>query len=373
MTHRAAQLRQRTDSRVFYQPQRPMFWLYVALMVFAGFQTATMFRPFVEFTPLALVLSLVLNGVLAFLFIRLINWLDLFEREPVSLPVAAFAWGGIVAPALAVHSNDLLMAVAGKWGLNAWGASLAAPIDEEIFKLLGVVVVIVIGRAYIDRPMDGLILGMMSGLGFEVVENVLYGVQTAIADVNGDVAAVWDVSLTRFLIGVGGHVLYTGITGLGVGYAATRTDRSTAVRGLVVAGTFALAWAFHFLWDGPVLSGLIGIAVKYLLLLAAFFVLYRYAARREWDWFVTTMSHQPVEVITPEELVSMRTLHGRRRARRQAQRDGGRTNRRRVKDLQESQLGYAIAINRSRDPDTDPEVLDRWDEINRIRAAEDAP
>lgn len=371
MSRQRTQPRQPTDGRVFYQPARPMFWLYVGLMVFAGFQTATIFGPFIELTPMALMISLVFNGVLAFLFIRLINWMDLFEREPVSLLVAAFAWGAVIATSLAVHSNDLLVAVANKLGLDEWGAALAAPLDEETFKLLGVVVVIVIGRAYIDRPMDGLILGMMSGLGFEVSENLMYGVQAAIADVNSDIDAAIQTNLTRLLVGVGGHVLYTGITGLGVGYAVTRTDRSAFARGLAVVGTFALAWAFHFLWDGPIVEAYVGIAVKYLMLLVAFFLLYRYAARREWDWFVSTMSNQPPDVITPAEMTSMRTLRARRRARKLAKRSGGRPAKQRVRNLQDSQLGYAIAINRSRDPDRDPEVLDRWDEINRIRSEED--
>lgn len=368
MTTVRRDLRQPTDGRVFYQPQRPMYWLYVALMVFAGFQTATTFAPYAALTPMAMAISLVFNGLLALFVVWLINRLDLFERAPVALLTAAFAWGAVIAPPLAMHSNDLFMSVAAKLGLQEWDAALAAPVDEELYKVLGVVVVIVIGRAYIERPMDGLVLGMMSGLGFETVENVLYGVQSAIADVNGDIGPAIETNLLRLLVGVGGHVLYTGIAGLGIGYAVTRSDRSMVRRGLAVVATAAVAWLMHFLWDSPIGGGPIGIAVKYVMLLVAFFLLYRYAARREWDWFVSTMSHQPPEVITPAEMSSMRTLRARRRARKLAQREHGRTGKQHVRNLQDSQLGYAIAINRSRDPDHDPNVLARWDEINRIRS-----
>lgn len=354
---------------VFYQPRRPMFWVYVGLMSIGGFNLAMLLFKYLELAPIALAISVVINAVLAWLFLKLINWIDLFEREPLSLLVAGMAWGGIVATGFAIHANDQLITAVMKLNLDDWGAAIAAPIDEELLKLVGVIVVMVIGRAYIHRAMDGLILGMMCGVGFEVVENILYGVQSAIADVNSDVAAAVTTSLARLTFGVGGHLIFTGIAGFGVGYVMTRRDKSIVNRFGVALGLFVVAWGLHFLWDAPFEGLITGPLLKYPILLIAFFLLYRYAIRREWDWFSRTMAGQPDEVITKNEITAMRTLRGRRKARSKARRDGGMLKKRQLRYLQDAQLGLAIALDRSDDPDKDPAVAARREDIMVAREA----
>ncbi|ADD41226.1 PrsW family intramembrane metalloprotease [Stackebrandtia nassauensis] len=359
----------RGSGRVFTQPQRPMYWVYVGLFAFGAFKMGTELSRFAELTPTALLISVLANGVLAFVVIKLINWLDLFGRLSVPLMAAAFGWGAVVATTVAAHANDLLTNVLATLGVTDWGIALAAATNEETLKLLGVVAVAVIGRRHIRRPMDGLVLGMMCGLGFEVVENLLYGVQTAITDVNSDISAAIVTNGARLVLGVGGHVMYTGIAGLGVGYFLTRQDRPAATRFAVAVGTFALAWVLHFLWDAPIGDGVsLGALVKYLVQLVAFFLLYRFAARWDWASFTATMSEQPSTVITSDELASMRTLTRRRRARSRARKEAGRAAGKRLRRLQEFQLGYAIALNHSSEPQHDPAVRTRWEDINEIRA-----
>ncbi|MFD0557788.1 RsiW-degrading membrane proteinase PrsW (M82 family) [Stackebrandtia endophytica] len=358
-----------SPQHVFYQPRRPMFWVYVGLMSIGGFNLAMLLFKYLELAPIALAISMVINAVLAWLFLKLINWIDLFEREPLSLLVAGMGWGGIVATGFAIHANDQLITAVMKLDLDDWGAAIAAPIDEELLKLIGVIVVMVIGRAYIHRAMDGLILGMMCGVGFEVVENILYGVQSAIADVNSDVAAAVTTGLARLTFGVGGHLIFTGISGFGVGYVMTRRDKSILNRFGVAFGLFAVAWGLHFLWDAPFEGLITGPLLKYPILLIAIFLLYRYAIRREWDWFSRTMAGQPDEVITKNEITAMRTLRGRRKARRKARRDGGMLKKRQLRYLQDAQLGLAIALDRSDDPDKDPAVAARREDIMVAREA----
>lgn len=354
--------------RVFSQPRRPMYWVYVGLFGFGAFQTATELSQYAKLTPTALLVSVVANGLLAFVVVKLAVWLDLFGRVPAVLMAAAFGWGAVVATALAVHSNDLIITILGKVGVTDWAAAWAAPTVEETLKLLGVVAVAVIGRRYIHRIMDCLILGMMSGLGFEVVENLLYGVQTAITNVNSDISAAVITNVARLVLGVGGHVMYTGITGVGIGYFMTRQDKPAVTRIAVFAGTFTVAWVLHFAWDAPIGDGLsLGALIKYVVTLAAFFLLYRYAARQDWDRFSATMSGQPTTVITSDELAAMRTLRSRRKARRLARKPGGRAAGKRQRSLQQSQVEYAIAVNHSGEPQHDPTVRTRWEDINEIR------
>jgi RsiW-degrading membrane proteinase PrsW (M82 family) len=358
---------------VFYQPRRPMYWVYIGLLAFGGFNLTMLLFKYLELAPIAVAISVLVNGVLALLFLKLINWIDLFEREPLSLLVAGLGWGGIVATGFAIHANDLLITTTMKLGLDDWGAALVAPIDEELLKLMGVIAVMVIGREYIHRAMDGLILGMMCGVGFEVVENVLYGVQSAIVDVNSDMAAAITTGVARLSFGVGGHLIFSGIAGFGVGYVMTRRDKSLINRIGVAAGLFVIAWGLHFLWDAPFEGLITGPLMKYPILLIAFVLLYRYAVHREWDWFSQTMAGQPDEVITEDEITAMRTLRGRHKARCKARQDGGLLKKRQLRYLQDAQLGLAIALDRSSDPDNDSAVAARREDIMVAREALNQP
>jgi protease PrsW len=52
-------------------------------------------------------------------------------------------------------------------------------------------------------------------------------------------------------------------------------------------------------------------------------MLYHFAARAEWHWFVTTMSDQDEGIITTDDLTDMRSLRSRRKARRHAHKQWG--------------------------------------------------
>ena len=95
--------------------------------------------------------------------------LDLYEREPLSLLVAAFLWGAVAATTLAGIANvgwGLVVArLGGPAFASKWTAALTAPFVEEIIKGLGVVLIYLIARAEVDDVIDGFVYGALWAWG----------------------------------------------------------------------------------------------------------------------------------------------------------------------------------------------------------------
>ncbi|WP_035698649.1 PrsW family intramembrane metalloprotease [Glycomyces tenuis] len=318
----------------FIRVRRPAYWVYVACLSFGLISLGRVLSPEYSDIAGALWASIAINAALAAVFLWILARLDLFEREPVTVRAAAMCWGGLAAVSFSMIANDAALVVLAQlndagWA-RTWGPAIAGPLNEEWLKAVGVVMLVLIVREHFDRSIDGLIYGALVGLGFQVVENLTYAVNFAVINPNSDWAGSMTVTFTRVLVaGPWSHPLYSGTAGLGIAYLVTQVRKPMRVRVLVALGLFALAMAMHGLWNLPGVPGLDGWVVvpltygKGLIILGLFFVLYHFAARAEWRWFVTTMSDQPETVVTTEDLTTMRSLRSRRKARNQDARRWG--------------------------------------------------
>jgi RsiW-degrading membrane proteinase PrsW (M82 family) len=128
---------------------------------------------------LALISGLALAPALVYILI--IWWLDRYEKEPVSLAVLAFVWGATPAIVLALIFEvvlDIPFAAVGTFGEFAQG-SLIAPLVEEGTKGIILFVLFLAYRHEFDDVLDGILYGALVGLGFSVVENIVYGYRFA--------------------------------------------------------------------------------------------------------------------------------------------------------------------------------------------------
>ncbi|HZE37273.1 MAG TPA: PrsW family intramembrane metalloprotease [Stackebrandtia sp.] len=350
----------------FVRVRKPAYWLYVALVGFGLISMGTTMSSAVSVLSTALWISALLNGAMAAVFIWVLARMDLFEREPAAARAAAFVWGALVATSLAIIANNNLLSLLTKLfgaGFAAkWGAALAGPTDEEWLKLMGVIILVLICGEHFNRSIDGLIYGAMCGLGFQVMENMVYAINNAFSNPNSDFTGAVSITVMRILVaGPWSHPIYSGVAGLGVAYAVTTKGKRPVIqRYAVAAGLFVLAWLMHALWNSPLPRDLPGglnalvIYAKGGLILVFFLVLYRYAANYEWKWFGRIMTGQPESIITSEELESMRTLGTRRRARRQAEFTYGPKGRKLVQRMQRAQLELGEALARARRAEKDP-------------------
>jgi protease PrsW len=366
----------------FFQRHRAAFWLFIGLVLLTGLAVVSEQLTYLDVFPAGWMFSVLLLMLYVVPVAIAIYAIDLFEREPRSLVIAAFVWGGVVAIGLAGPTNVAWIEIIGKLlGADVardWGAALAAPPVEETFKFLGLVIIYLIAPFEIDDLMDGFVYGALIGLGFAAVENVQYFVQ-AIAFSGGtdQLGPVIEMFLLRVVIvGAYMHVLWTGLAGIGFAYYVTRRQHSRLRRTLVMLGMLGLAIGAHMLWNSPLLvelvnAGLGGQLAYGLVKGSPFFIFFAglvlFARRRERDWFrLATAAHVGEDVLTPQEVDELGGLRRRWRARRQVGRVKGPEGARLMGQLQHEQIKLALTRARTH-ADDHPEVIAQRDLIRAVR------
>lgn len=371
------------------QPSQPAFWLYLTLLAIGGYLFIRE-QSLMSSLMTAWLLSWGLVLAYAVPVAVIVYRLDLFEREPKLVLAAAVVWGAVIATSMAAQANDAWLSILGKVAspdlASQWGAAIVGPGVEETLKLAGVVTLFLIVPTEFDGVMDGFVYGAMVGLGFTVVEDVSYFI-TAVATVPGTFdqsGPVFDTFLIR-VVGGGlyGHVLFTGLTGLGFAYIATRRSVALSSRlwrgGLcIVAGVAA-----HAIWNSPWMEDILATsggadpstlqwleygAVKGLPFLILLGLLVRLATRSEEEAFREIVAGEPDPwVITESEIASLRSLWSRRAARAEAGRTRNAASSRALGKLQAAQIEYAMIRSRT-DSQTDPALEAQRQAIRWLRS-----
>jgi RsiW-degrading membrane proteinase PrsW (M82 family) len=193
-------------------------------------------------------LSAVLAGIPAVLYVSLILWVDRYEHEPAGLLFFAFFWGAVVAIVFSFFFNSLVAAIAtqfvGEAGGEIAAAVLSAPIVEEGFKGIFLLILMLLFRHEFDNVLDGIVYGSIVGLGFAMTENIVYfGRMYA----EGGLAGLALIVVLRAILGGFGHALYTGT--LGAGFGLARESPSIFVKALAPVAGYLLAVLQHGAWN----------------------------------------------------------------------------------------------------------------------------
>jgi RsiW-degrading membrane proteinase PrsW (M82 family) len=197
-------------------------------------------------------LALLVISPLVALYVWIVRSVDRFEPEPWWALALCFLWGalgatlggGLSTSILEQATNAALFGGAGdEQALGAFSATFYAPVFEEAFKGIGVIVVFALGYLLFhgfDGPLDGVVYGGIIGLGFTLTEDTLY-----IGQAGAEKGAAGFVALTllRTVFGGLGHALFTSMTGLGWGLAVQA--RSLAGKLFWPCLGFAMAILLH--------------------------------------------------------------------------------------------------------------------------------
>ncbi|MFI5935964.1 PrsW family intramembrane metalloprotease [Actinoplanes sp. NPDC051494] len=340
----------------------PAFWVVLAVVAVGGVRMSFITVRYAGTYPIALTTATLLFALLAVPFWFVVSELDFLEREPPSLMAIAFAWGGLVATSVSITGSaalDDIIAKVGSPHLAAdWGAALAGPTVEELAKVLGVVAIVLIARDQINSVLDGVVYGAMVGLGFQIVEDIVYAMgAVALAGRGDDIEPVITTFLLRGLLsGVWSHTLFGALAGAGIGYLVVRGDRRLRTRIGAAALAVLGAWASHVLWNSPLLRDGLGngavallavLILKGLPPLILIWMLVRAAHDREADYYTAQLATlDDTELITPAELDALRTGARRASARSHARARAGWRAWAAVRRLQHSQARLAVELSR---------------------------
>ncbi|NLB46612.1 MAG: PrsW family intramembrane metalloprotease [Microbacteriaceae bacterium] len=273
----------RSKRPTLWQPKQPVFWLFVVLLVPSALLIVLQVVLGAQ-SAAAVGAAILLALVQITLFVLVVRAMPRFRRQSRSLRVAALLWGLVIAPVVAINANTGTGDLYGSLGLNSLEASLSAPVNEDLVRLLGVLLVLSLAQTKPLTVMDGAIYGFIVGAGFEIIENLLYALR------GDDFAATISVGITRLSVGFGLHALWTTVAGAALAYCLMRRQQGLPGRWWVLVPAIALPMLLHAGWDAPNFSiieafKLVSFFVLYALSVGAFLWAVRWGRRSEFAWY----------------------------------------------------------------------------------------
>jgi len=189
-------------------------------------------------------IEVALSGAIpAVIAMWIVDWVDRKRPEPPNLRrLVAIVGMASVIPAffgellLAGAFEDVIQPDFTYQGASFKSFFVAAGVEEAC--KIGVIYWIVWRRPEFDERLDGIVYACRAGLGFALVENVLY--LLFVAKTLDDQMQMW---ILRAVLSVPGHAMWTGM--MGAMAARRRFDKT----GLGLVGGYLLAVSFHGAYD----------------------------------------------------------------------------------------------------------------------------
>ena len=338
------------------QPRNLAFWVYCLLVVAGAVVLSGQISIAAAAYSGALVSGVIAFGFLAIAYLWFIRYEDRYTPVPRKLAAAGFVWGAVAAVgAFALLGNDAVMNLYAKtFGASFafdWGAALTAPINEELAKGAGILLLLTLAPRLIRSPFDALVVGALVGLGFQISEDISYAFIGA-ANAFGDVGAAWQTIIARTLASIPSHWMYSAIFGAGLVWF-TGLPEVPARKGLG-AGLMLTAMLMHGLWNASSAIGgdsafgwTVPIAVA-CVLIAVFVWVYETTVPVEREWMRELLAPEVrLGVVAPAELDA---LAGPRSTLKRYLRT--QPSRRRAKHVLEAERELAHQIARDRGAET---------------------
>jgi protease PrsW len=191
---------------------------------------------------------------------------------------------------MAALNNDAFRSILAKTVsiefMQAWSAGLTAPWSEEIVKMLPVVLLIGLAPHVMRCAFDGFIIGAISGLAFQVFEDVAYVYGSAAANFGQAEYGTSTLGIRPLLST--GHWVWSALCGAGLIYLIGRPAEEP--RRALGIGLILWAMFLHWFWDSSaaLFGGATWVIGLYLPLtiicLVSFIWVYRMTVVKEREW-----------------------------------------------------------------------------------------
>ena len=210
-------------------------------------------------------------------YLALFLWLDRYDPEPPGRLLFAFVWGAVIAIFIAYIVNTVFGFIFG----GTLAAIVSAPIIEEGAKGGCVLIIALFFRKDFDSIVDGIVYAGVVALGFATVENINYYGGSLIS---GGAGGLIRTLILRGVLSPYSHVLFTCMTGVGVGVARETHDKALRIAAPIMG--YSIAVFLHAFWNSlAVLGGgklfFLGYLFIHAPMFCAFIGLTLYLVRRE--------------------------------------------------------------------------------------------
>ena len=199
-----------------------------------------------------------------------VHVIDRWEPEPKRLLFFAFTWGAAVSIAVTLLVQPffaLTYQFSDEPDIQTYMATVQAPVVEEFAKSLGLLLLLLMARRHFDGPVDGVVFAFTIAGGFAFTENIMY-FGRAIAESASPATDLAQIFLLRGVMSPFAHAIFTGTTGLIMGFAARRWHTGASVAAFVVG--LLPAMFLHNRWN----SMGQGFLADYILIQVPIFVLF---------------------------------------------------------------------------------------------------
>ncbi|MDN4483273.1 PrsW family intramembrane metalloprotease [Demequina lignilytica] len=262
--------------------RHPVTWVYAVLLVIGVIGLVPLLIAAFEGSPAGFLLGVVLWTLFTVLAWWAIRRFSRTRPRPRLATLAAFAWGAIIATGLGRWATGGVGDIAGAVIPDeGWAGAIAAGVSEEPLKLLGVFALSLFAATRMRSALDFVYYGAFVGLGFMVVESLLYAAQGAQTGDSPMTIVVEYVILRGILAALWSHPTFTALAAIGLA-VLVRSGASAVRRWLAFLGMLVLAMALHALFDSPVLESnmMVAFFAKGAIVLAVFLAFYLPLRRR---------------------------------------------------------------------------------------------
>ncbi|WP_173266384.1 PrsW family intramembrane metalloprotease [Streptomyces pacificus] len=304
------------------------------------------------------------------------RWLDRVEPNPWRNLVFAFAWGACAAALIAIIANTfatrwIATATADPTQADAIGAAVVAPVVEETAKAAAVLLLFLFRRQDFTGLVDGVVIAGFTATGFAFTENILYlgnafGEDQEIGT-SGFASVTAATFFVRIVMSPFAHPLFTVLTGIGFGLAATARHRR--VRGVVLPLLgLLLAMGMHALWNGSTILGPLGFYAVYVAFMVPAFGLLTWLAvwtrQRELRTVAAELpAYAAAGWLAPAEPLALSSMKARTMARDLAGRTHGPAAARAVSEYEVFATSLAFLRNRAARGAVEPDFAAREQEL----------